>query len=171
MTEMYISLLSKRLFNRHMNNTQIFDKLVDELRKMHNENLIRILEDNASNDQFDRSFRFHYTQEIEGRGTRGGRIHIRQGHYYDSLSVEHYLTINSSVFELSFPFRDPFVLQHLQETFREWVLHAMTLPHHEREANFQAYIRRRILFYATARRAVAYLPVPKELREHIAGFL
>ncbi len=153
-----------------MNNTQIFDKLVDELRMMHNENLIHILQDNAFNNGNNRSFRFHYTQEIEGRGTRHGQIHIDEDRE-TGLSVEHYLTINARAFRLPFPFRDPFVLQHLQETFREWVLHAMTLPHHEREANFQAYIRRRILFYAAARRAVAYLPVPKELREHITGFL
>jgi hypothetical protein len=53
----------------------------------------------------------------------------------------------------------------------EWVLHAMTLSHHEREANFQAYIRRRILFYAAARRVVAYLPVRKELGKNIRRFL
>jgi hypothetical protein len=76
-----------------MNNTQIFDILVDELRTMHNENLIHILHDNA----IDRSFQFHYTQEIQGRGRRSGQIHIDQDRD-DNLFVEHYLTINGCAF-------------------------------------------------------------------------
>ena len=153
-----------------MNPNEIFDTLVLELRTMHNENLIRIIHDNAIHNHHDtyRSFRFHYSQEI-GENTRQAQVFIEVDR--DNLTVEHYRTINGSVFRLPFPFQDPFVLHHLRETFREWVLHALTLPHHERAANFQAYLRRRMYFYAVARRLVSRLPVPLEVGTNIKRFL
>ena len=152
-----------------MNTNEIFDTLVLELRTMHNESLIRIEEEFPENNNGYRTFRIKYDQELEGRGRRTAQIHITL--YQGNLSVNHYFFINSHPFPLPFPFQDPFVLHHLRETFREWVLHALTLPHHEREANFQAYLRRRMYFYAVARRLVSRLPVPLEVGTNIKRFL
>ena len=136
-----------------MNYNEIFDTLILELRTMHDENLIHIMEEFPDNHDGHRSFRITYYQELEGRGRKSAQLHFCVHQEY--LTVDHYFFINTYPFQLPFPFQDPFVLHHLRETFREWVLHAFTWPVHEREANFQAYLRRRMYFYAFARRAVA----------------
>ncbi len=154
-----------------LNNFQIIDRLNNELHRMHNENLIHI----AARYHFEgygfRCFRYKCTQDIEIDGEvrpRKGRIHI-EGHI-DNLTVIHYFRINNHDFILAFPKSDPFVLQHLQETFREWVLRALIMPVHERETNFQAYLEQRKLFYASARiLARSHLPrIPDDVGEIIS---
>ena len=155
-----------------LNNFQIIDRLNNELHRMHDENLIHIrLLDNYEENGFI-FFRFVYTQEIEVDGDvrrRLGQIRIEGN--IDNLTVIHYFRINGVDFTLAFPNRDTFVLQHLEETFREWVLRALIMPVHEREANFQAYLGQRKLFYAEARiLARSRLPgLPDDVRKKISS--
>jgi len=142
-----------------LNNFQIIDRLNNELHRMRDENLIHIrLLDNYEENGFI-FFRFVYTQEIEVDGDvrrRLGQIRIEGN--IDNLTVIHYFRINGHDFTLAFPNRDPFVLEHLEETFREWVLGALIMPIHERGDKFNAYLQQRKLFYANARVLARHLP-------------
>ena len=142
-----------------LNNFQIIDRLNNELQKMHNENLIHIAARYHWEGYGFRCFRYKCTRDIEIDGevrTRKGRIHI-EGHM-THLIVKHYFRINGHDFTLAFPNRDPFVLEHLEETFREWVLQAFKMPVHERGEKFNAYLEQRKLFYANARVLARHLP-------------
>ena len=142
-----------------LTNFQIIDRLIHELQKMHNENLIHIQLWNHRDENGVRSFLYGCAQEIEIDGEvrrRLGRIHIEGN--IDNLTVIHYFRINGHDFTLAFPNRDPFVLEHLEETFREWVLGALIMPIHERGDKFNAYLEQRKLFYANARVLARHLP-------------
>jgi len=129
-----------------MNNFQIIDILIDELQRMHTENLIH----------------------IRDHGDLNGRIHIEGD--INAFSVVHYFKIKNDEFQLWFPYDDPFVRLYLRETFREWVLQAFTMPVHEREANFERYLEQRKLWYASAIVfARSYLPgIPDDVGEMIS---
>ncbi len=153
------------------NNFEIIDILIYELHRMHNENLIHIELWNHYEGNGVKSFLYGCAQEIKIDGevrSRQGRIHIRGN--IDNLTVIHYFRINGVDFTLTFPHSDCFVHLHLQETFREWVLRALIMPVHEREANFQAYLKQRKSFYAEARRlARSHLPgIPDDIGEIIS---
>ena len=153
-----------------MNHNEIFDILVHEFRTMYNQHLIRIIRDNAIHNNNIRSFRFLYNQRVERRIIEAQiLIEVDRGH----LTVEHYRFINDDIFRLSFPFGDHFVILHLLETFREWVLRALTVPIHEREANFQAYLRGEKLRIAYARRlASSHLPgIPDDIGGEICRYI
>ena len=153
-----------------LNNFQIIDVLIDELQKMHNENLIHIGLWNHREENGVRYFFYGCAQEIEVDGQvrrRQGRIHIEGN--IDNLTVIHYFRINGHDFTLPFPNRDPFVLEHLEETFREWVLGALIMPIHERGDKFNAYLQQRKLFYAYARMFARHLPgLPDDVRKRIS---
>ena len=152
-----------------MNNFQIIDILIDELQRMHTENLIHIRDHGDFNDFEFRSFRCRYSQKVQGRERRiNGRIHIEGD--INAFSVVHYFKIKNDEFQLWFPYDDPFVRLYLQETFREWVLQAFTMPVHEREANFERYLEQRKLWYASAIVfARSYLPgIPDDVGEMIS---
>ena len=150
-----------------LNNFQIIDILIDELHRMHNEKLIHIeLWDHYKGYDF-RSFRHKCAQEIEGEVKRRGQIEIEGD--MNHFTVIHYFKINDHNFTLGFPKSDPFVLQHLKETFREWVLQAFIMPVHEREEQFNAYLQQRKLFYAYARMFARRLPgLPDDVRKRIS---
>jgi hypothetical protein len=157
-----------------MNHIQNFDVMIDELWNMHNQNLIYIVPESI--DQYSvsdhRYFHCHYTKEIKGLTRR------RKGYLYivgDSFgfSIEHLFKINTSFYRLMFPYSDPFVFEHLRETFHEWVLNALTLPVHERELNFQAFLEKRKFLYTNARiLARSHLPgIPNDVGEMISNFI
>ena len=142
-----------------LTNFQIIDRLIHELQKMHNENLIHIELWNHREENGVRYFFYGCAQEIEVDGEvrrRLGRIRIEGN--IDNLTVIHYFRINGHDFTLAFPNRDPFVLLHLEETFRDWVLRALIMPVHEREEKFNAYLEQRKLFYPNARVLARHLP-------------
>ncbi len=155
-----------------MNNFQIIDILNDELQRMHAENLIHILRHKEFNYPELRSNRYKYTQENQGlERPRTGKIHI----FLDdiSFSVVHYFKINNYYFYFEFPLSDAFVLLHLRETFRPWVLLALTMPIHERVANFEAYLQQRKIDIASSRLlARSRLPgMPDDLGEKISSYI
>ncbi len=100
-----------------------------------------------------------------------GRIRIEADS--NSLFLVHAITINNHEFKLMLPHDDPFVILHLRESFREWILCALTLPIHERVANFQAYLEDRKWFYANAIiLARSHLPeIPDYVGEMISNFI
>ena len=153
-----------------LNNFEIIDILIDELHRMHNENLIHIeLDDHFEGHGF-RSFRYLCTQEIDGEVRRRGEIHIEGD--INHFTAIHHFKINNRNFTFAFPHMDPFVRLHLEETFREWVLQAFRMPVHERVANFQAYLEQRKLFYANARVLARHLPgIPDEVGRIISGHI
>jgi hypothetical protein len=154
-----------------LNNFEIIDILIDELHRMHHENLIHIeLFDHFEGYGF-RGFSYKLTQEIDGEVRRRGEIHIEGD--MNHFTAIHYFKINNHNFTLGFPHMDPFVRLHLQETFREWVLRAFIMPVHERVANFQAYLEQRKLFYAEARiLARSHLPgIPDDIGKIISSHI
>ena len=58
--------IEKNVFHRPMNNFQIIDILIDELQRMHTENLIHIRDHGDFNDYEFRSFRCRYSQKVQG---------------------------------------------------------------------------------------------------------
>ncbi len=153
-----------------LNNFEIIDILIDELHRMHNENLIHIeLDDHFEGYGF-RSFRYKCAQEIDGEVRRRGQIKIEGD--MNHFTVIHYFKINDHNFTLGFPKSDPFVLQHLEETFREWVLQAFKMPVHERGEKFNAYLQQRKLFYANAGVLARHLPgIPDDVGRIISGLI
>ena len=139
-----------------LNNFQIIDILIDELHRMHNENLIHIeLDDHFEGYGF-RSFRYKCAQEIDGEVRRRGQIKIEGD--MNHFTVIHHFKINNRNFTFAFPHMNDFVRLHLEETFREWVLQAFRMPVHERGEKFNAYLEQRKLFYANARVLARNLP-------------
>jgi len=168
MKEYYICISDKKVLHMALNNFEIIDRLIHELQKMHNENLIHVeLFDHFEGYGF-RGFSYRLTQEIDGEVRRKGEIHIEGD--MNHFTAIHYFKINGHNFTFGFPHMDPFVRLHLQETFREWVLRALIIPVHELRENFQAYLEQRKLFYPYARiLARSYLPgLPDDIRKRIS---